>query len=279
MYFCTYFDSNYISKGIICNHTLYQQNKNAILFVLCLDNEVYKIVSNLKNVIPIKLIELENQFPELVAVKHSRLLKEYYATISPILPLYIFNNFNYVDLLYYTDADIAFWNDPIEIEKVMKDYSLMVVDHGFEPPRAGVRFNVGILGYRNDKSCREFLLWWKERCLEWCKWETLPNGMCADQGYLNILHDSPNKFKNHLSCPHPGINMGPWNIAKYKITKKNNIPIINEKYNLICYHYHEFRFINNNSYYPTGWKHTESDKKIIYEPYFELMKKFMSGKL
>jgi len=278
MYFCTYFDSNYFNKGLVCNYTLHKQDKNSILFILCLDDNVYNISSKLNNVILIKLKDLENQFPELVTIKHTRLLKEYYATISPILPLYIFNNFSYINTLYYTDADIAFWSDPNEIEQVMGDYSLMVVDHGFEPPRSGVRFNVGILGYRNDNYCKEFLLWWKERCLEWCKWETLPNGMCADQGYLNILYDTPNKFQNHLSCPHPGINMGPWNIAKYKITKENNKLIVNDKYNLICYHYHEFRILEN-SYYPTGWKHTQSDKKIIYDPYFELMKLSISGKL
>lgn len=275
MYLCTYFDSKYADKGWVCNYTLHKQDPNAILFILCFDENVYNHAKKLNKVIPIKLKDLEKQFPELVAIKYTRQLKEYYATISPILPLYIFNNFD-VDLLFYTDADMAFWSNPQEMINVIGNYSLMVVDHGFEPPRAGVRFNVGILGYRNDTQCKDFLLWWKDSCIKWCKWTTLSNGMCADQGYLNIIHDEPNKFKNTLSCPHPGINMGPWSIAKHIITKDDNKLIVDGRYNLICYHYHEFRMINNMNYYPTGWAHTLSDRNLIYEPYFKLIQKSRS---
>ena len=183
------------------------------------------------------------------------------------------------DLVFYTDADMAFWSDPTEILDVLGDKSLMVVDHGFEPPRSNVRFNVGILAYRNDEYCREFLEWWFQKCLEWCKWVTMPDGRCADQGYLNILHDEPNRFKNHLSCPHPGINTGPWNIGKYVITERDGAPVINDHYNLICYHYHEFKVTGLNSYFPTGWKHTDSDRKIIYDTYFSLIQKSMKGNL
>jgi len=279
MYLCTYFDSAYAAKGWVCNYTLHQQDPEATLFILCFDEAVYNKAKTLSGVIPIRLDALEKRFPELVAVKPTRLLKEYYATISPILPLYIFENYNHVETLFYTDADIAFWSAPQEMKEVMGDSSLMVVDHGFEPPRSGVRFNVGILGYRNDADCEEFLLWWKDRCLEWCKWTTLPNGMCADQGYLNTLHDEPEKFKNVLSCPHPGINMGPWNIAKHKITQDENGLLVDGQYNLICYHYHEFRMIGSTDYYPTGWAHTISDRHLIYEPYFKLMQQSMAGEL
>jgi hypothetical protein len=279
MYLCTYFDSLYVDKGLVCSHTLKIQNPNSKLFVLCLDNHVYNKTSKLSNVIPIKLSDFEKHFPELMNAKHNRSNIEYYATMSPFFPLYIFEKFSFVDVLFYTDADMAFWSDPVEMLEIVGDKSLMVVDHGFEPPRSGVRFNVGILAYRNDNYCREFLDWWKARCLEWCKWVTLPNGMCADQGYLNIIHDKPSKFRNTLTCPHPGINMGPWNIAKYKITRDGSLLKINNTYNLICYHYHEFKIINMGLYYPTGWKHSKSDRELIYEPYFSLIKRSISGTL
>jgi hypothetical protein len=279
MYFCTYFDAHYLVKGLVCNHTIHQYQPNSTLFILCLDEVVYNKVKELSGVIPIKLEEIEEKYPELLSVKHSRCLKEYYATISPILPLYIFHNYKEVDVLFYTDADIAFWSDPEEMLEIFGDFSLMVTDHGFEPPRANVRFNVGILAYRNDKYCNQFLEWWKEKCLEWCKWETLPNGMCADQGYLNILHDEPEKFKNVLSCPHFGINLGPWNIGKHKIyTKNNKIKIDNDRCNLICYHYHEFMLLENG-YFSTGWPHTKDDKITIYDPYFNLIQKVMNNVL
>ena len=139
----------------------------------------------------------------------------------------------------------------------------------------GVRFNVGILGYRNDNNCREFLEWWRDKCMKWCKWTTTNDGKCADQGYLNILHDEPNRFKNHLSCPHPGINYGPWKLGKHLFMEKNGKKIIDGRYNLICYHYHEFNLIDENTYFATGWKHSKNEKDTIYEPYFNLIRKYL----
>jgi hypothetical protein len=228
------------------------------------------------SVIPIKISDVERQFPELLIVKSQRKSNEYYATTSPILPLYIFNNYHFVDTLFYTDADIAFWTNQNEMEEVFGEYSLMITDHGFEPPRSGIRFNVGVLGYRNDKYCREFLEWWKDRCIEWCYWVTTPDGKCADQGYLNIVYDQPDKFKNTLICPHPGINMGPWNVIKYDISSVDGKPTVDDGYNLICYHYHQFELIGN-SYKSTSWKTNGDIEKFIYVPYFELMRKIIKG--
>lgn len=271
MNFCTYFNSNYDYKGWICYNTLLKKDKNLTLYILCLDEKIYKEAKKKKNVVAIKLNEIEDYFQNLKIAKKNRTLNGYIFTLSPYLPLYIFNKYN-CNTLFYTDADMAFWGDPYEILHTFSDYSLMACDHGLEPPYPAGRFNVGILGYRNDKNCKEFLNWWKDRCFEWCEATTLKPGMCGDQGYLNILHDEPNKFKNFLSCPHPGINYGPWDIAKHNLTKNENNIIIDNKYNLICYHYHEFKLIKGG-YYPTGWKHSKNDKKLIYDIYYELIKK------
>jgi len=270
MNFCTYFDSNYLQRGLACYHTLNDFLKNKLKFyVICCDDKVKEVMGKFENIQVITLQEMEDYYPDLLSVKNKRISKEYFATMSPILPMFVFDKYN-CETLYYTDADMAFWSDPEEIADVFGDKSLMVTDHGFEPPRAGIRFNVGILGYRNDSYCREFLDWWAKRCIEWCYWITTNDGKCGDQGYLNILHDQPDLFKNHFSCPHPGINLGPWNVIKHKVAEKDGTPILDDKYNLICYHYHQFELINN-SYKPTSWKINEDIKKFIYEPYFKLM--------
>jgi hypothetical protein len=269
--FCTYFDTNYAEKGWVCYHTLIKQNSNIMLYLLALDQNVYNQAFNKKNVTVISLSEIENFCPELLKIKDQRQLKEYYATISPILPLYIFDKYR-VNKVYYTDADMAFWSDPQEIDNIMNNYSLMVCDHGFEPPRCKIRFNVGILGYSNDYNCIEFLKWWKDKCIEWCFWITLPDGRMGEQGYLNILHDDPNKFKNVLSCPQPGVNFGPWSFGLHSLSKQNDKILVDKKYNLVTFHYHEFRKINDNLYYPTGWKHSLKDKELIYDPYFNIMR-------
>lgn len=242
---------------------------------MCLDDKIYEQAESKPNVIPLLLKDIESNFPELIKAKNNRELKEYYATLSPILPLFIFNRYD-VDLLYYTDADIAFWSNPLKLNDIIGSHSIMVVDHGFEPPRANIRFNVGILGYRNDQYCKEFLNWWKQKCLEWCKWKTMPDGRFADQGYLNILHNSK-QFKNVLEVNpiKSGVNLAPWNGGMCEI---NEGPKINGKTDVVCYHYHEFRLVNND-YYPTGWKLNKGFITHIYEPYFRLIKKYQAGKL
>jgi hypothetical protein len=280
MDFCTYFDSAYAAKGWVCHRTLVEQSPSSRLFVLALDDRILAQAKGLvdRGVVPITLSDIESYCPALLSVKGTRQPKEYYATITPIMPMFIFDKFG-TQTVFYTDADMAFWNVPEEIAEVMGAHSLMVTDHGFEPPRAGVRFNVGILGYRNDVNCREFLEWWRDRCLEWCEWRTMPDGRCADQGWLNVLHDQPDRFKNVLSCPHPGINLGPWGIGRHTITLADGRLNIDGKHNLVCFHYHEFRMLGSDSYYPTGWKHTANDRRFVYDPYFALMAKATRGAL
>lgn len=270
MYFCTYFDSNYLSKGKVCYTTLKTLDPDLCLFIVCLDERTFKEASVWPNVKPVLVSDLEEFHPNLLMAKSNRQPKEYYATLTPVLPLYIFHKYPKVDLLFYTDADIAFWSDPSEMIRIMDNYSIMVTDHGFEPPRNNVRFNVGILGYRNDEKCKSFLEWWRDRCIEWCYWITMPDGRMADQGYLNKLHENYSTY-NALNCPHPGINLGPWNIGKHFTVEIQGRKIVDGQYNLICYHYHEFRLVGD-SYYPTGWAHTQNDKAVIYEPYFKLIK-------
>lgn len=272
MYLCTYFDQNYLDKGKVCHTSLSSLLSTFCLFVVCLDEKTYNEVTLWPNTKTIRLSDLETFWPDLLSAKKNRQLKEYYATLTPILPLYIFEKFSEVEILFYTDADIAFWSNPLEMIDVMGNYSIMVTDHGFEPPRSNVRFNVGILGYRKDDKCKSFLEWWRDRCIEWCYWITMPDGRMADQGYLNKLHEDYAMY-NALNCPHPGINLGPWNIAKHVVEEIDSKKVVDKKFNLICYHYHEFRLIGTNSYYPTGWAHSQSDKTIIYEPYFKIIKK------
>lgn len=270
MDFITYFDQNYMNKGLVCHKTIMQWSPDSTLYILCLDDIVYNKVKTLKNVVPIKQSEIEEHFPQLLTIKGTRLAKEYYATQTPFLPLYVFDKFG-PEVITYTDADMAFFSEPEEILDVFGDHSIMACDHGFNPPRSGVRFNVGILCYRNDEKCRKFLNWWGDKCLKYCKWETKSDGSCADQGWLGILHYEGEKY-NFISCPHEGINYAPWKLPTHSSSKNGDKILIDNKYTLICYHYHEFK-LTLGGYFPTGWKTSKNDLELIYEPYYKMIKK------
>jgi len=279
MNFCAYFDRNYLDRALVCRHTLLQHRPDAHFYTLCFDEESFAEMDALPSTTAIRLEEVEGYLPKLLQAKGNRQPKEYYATMSPILPRFLFDRFG-LEKVFYTDADMMFFSDPAQIDEAFGDSSIMVSDHGFEPPRAGIRFNVGILGYRNDERCRRFLEWWSERCIEWCYWVTTKDGKMADQGYLNILHDEPDRFPGWLSCPHPGVNLGPWNGWRYSLSMSpEGQVLLDGKWPLVCYHYHEFRMLPDGRYHPTGWKLSKGALGWIYDPYAKLVAEAMNGGL
>lgn len=278
MTFCSLFNKGkYAAEGWVCHYTIRKHIPDAKFYVFCMDDETLKQAQRLrlKGVIPISLQELEQKYPQVKAVKSSRAFKEYIVTYKPFLPEYIFDRFG-ENKLVFADSDIAFWGNPNEIFDEMGECSFLVKDHGFEPPRSAGRFNVGLLAYKNDRNCREWLKWWQDCCVEWCKWRA-ENGKFAEQGYLNILHDQPQKFKGVAIPAHPGINLAPWNIMKHQISKENGKLLVDGK-TLICYHYHEFE-IAGDTYHPTGWTLPSNARPLLYDPYFRLVKKSYANKL
>ncbi len=282
MDFCTYFDSGYLAKAMVCRHTLMAQTP-ARLFVLCLDDHVEAVVSGWTDAVAIPLADIEAWRPSLLKVKPNRQRKEYYATITPVLPQFLFENFG-IAKVFYTDADMAFWSPAEEIDEAMGGGSLLVTPHENPVAVAGGaggagHFNVGILGYRSDRNCLEFLRWWEERCLEWCEWRALPDGRCADQGYLSILHAQPNRFAGVVANPSPGINLGPWNLAMHRTEIREGRLLLDGTHNLVCYHYHGYKNVAGKCANDTGWHVSDWNMDNIYRPYHEMILMASENKL
>jgi hypothetical protein len=248
------------------------------MFILALDDNVEKVASSMKNVTVISLREIEAYCPNLLAVKSKRQKKEYYATITPIFPQFIIN-MKGMNELYYVDSDIAFWSAPEEMESVMGHESLLVTPHENPATKPGGFFNVGILGYRNDGNCRNFLKWWEKKCIKWCRWEARSDGRCADQGYLNVLQEDPARFPRVKISDHPGINIGPWNIAMHELGVENENLTLDSKINLICYHFHGFKKMGEGYINDTGWNVPDNAMRNIYDPYNELINKAERGEI
>ncbi len=272
MDFCTYFDSAYAVKAKVCHHTLISNSSSVRLFVLCMDDVVASLVSKWSNVIPIMLKDIEEYSPSLLSIKGSRQPKEYYATITPILPQFLFDSFG-INTVFYTDADMAFFSPVDEISIEMGNNSLLVTPHENPIAIAGGAgfFNVGILGYRNSPDGISFLKWWEERCLEWCEWRALPDGRCADQGYLSIIHNNPNKFSGVKVSTHPGINLGPWNLFMHPTSSSSGKMVLDCRHNLICYHFHGYKDVGGKCVNDTGWEVSPWNMSNIYEPYHNMI--------
>jgi hypothetical protein len=249
-YFCTYFDRNYLVRGLTLYRSLLKHAEPFTLWVLCFDDFTYTVLSNLNqpNLKPIKLSDFENDDTALLKAKENRSTVEYYFTCSPSLLLYILNKWPEVDVLSYLDADLFFYSAPDPIYREFGDASILIIPHR-HPAEAqhleksfGI-YNVGLLTFRNDQYALECLQWWRERCLEWC-YDRIEDGRFADQKYLD---DWPTRFQRVVVLQHKGANLAPWNWMNYKIEMRNGSTTVDGQ-PLIFYHFHGLKVLSKRLY-------------------------------
>ena len=93
-FFCTYFDHNYLPYGMTLFSSLCDSGIDFELFVLCLSSECYERLTGVDpRLTPIELEALESWDSELKATQSNRSRTEYIFTISPCLPLFLFEKF------------------------------------------------------------------------------------------------------------------------------------------------------------------------------------------
>ena len=268
-YFTTYFDKNYLSRGLVHIHSLKEQKVDFQLFVLALDEFVFDFFckEHTDCVTPIKLTELENYDKELFAIKETRSKVEYYFTITPCLVLYVIEKFSYIDMITYTDADIYFFDSPKRIFDAMGDNSVVVIPHHFskknEWGNVYGKYNVVFNTFKRDKDGLFCLKWWRENCIEWCYDELdEENERFADQKYIEkfpIISDKVFVFDK------PTANLAPFNLDNVEFDYRNNTYIVNKE-KLVFYHFHYLKRVNEyfyEVYYPAGWLKEYFDIKAV----------------
>lgn len=236
---CTYFDVNYLSRGLALYRSMRRWQPDATLWVLCLDEATFEVLQalDLSSLGLVRLRDVENRYPELLSVKSERRLIEYYFTLSPHWPSYVLETCPGVDRLVYADADIRFFSPVVPVFDEMGSSSVGIVEHRFPPQHkereAFGRFNVGTLFLRNDDNANVCLRWWRERCIEWC-FDRLDGDRYADQKYLD---EWPGRFAGIKIIAHRGVGVAPWNwmSGEYDLATK---PAFIGGQPLITYHFH-----------------------------------------
>ncbi|MDJ1182178.1 hypothetical protein [Roseofilum casamattae] len=268
-YFCTYFDHNYLPKGLALYQSLQRYCGEFELWVLCLSQTCHDILKTLNypNIHLIPLGELERCDRGLLSAKVNRTIVEYYFTCTPCLPLYILQNNPQIDLLTYLDSDLFFYSSLDSLYQPIGDRSIAIIEHRFSPDRLSLKqygiYNVGWLSFRRDRAGIECLQWWREKCIEWCYDVPEPTRF-ADQKYLD---DWPERFPGVVVIDHKGANVSHWNTENYKIyTAKQQIMV--DEMPLIFFHFHAFKAYQNGfeitSLNP-GFQFTSSRDRAIFE--------------
>ncbi len=273
-YFCTYFDANYLTRGLALHRSLVAHAGEFELTVLCMDaaTEIALRAQALPQVRLLPVAELTGRYPALAAAQADRTKLEFYFTCTSWLMQHLLPKLPAGELLTYLDADLYFFSSPQPIYEEIGAASVAITPHRFPASLAHLerygKFNVGWVSFRHDATGQSCAADWAAKCAEWC-FNLLEADRYADQKYLDAWTE---KFPGTLSLKHPGINVAPWNVKDCTVTAGKQGLRINRR-PLIFYHFHALTHLGCQLYDPGLHKYdatlTPGLRKHIYLPYLQ----------
>src|SRR3954451_21625095 len=89
--YCTYFDHNYLSRGVALYRSLQRHAPGSRLWVLCLSETCYRVLLtlDLANLVAVPLADFEAADAGVAATRVSRSTIEYYFTCTPAWMLHV----------------------------------------------------------------------------------------------------------------------------------------------------------------------------------------------
>ncbi len=276
-HFCTYFDQYFLARGLALYESLRQHCPGFQLWVLCLDDFTWELLSALR--LPalrlIALAEFERRNPDLLKVKANRNRLEYYFTCSPVLPAHVFDTAPEVEQVTYLDADLCFFTNPEPIFSAMADKSIAILGHHYSEVNrhfadsAGI-YNVSWLSFRRNPEAFDCLTRWRKKCLEWC-YDWADAGRNADQKYLDPW---PQQYRGLVVIPQIGAGVAPWNVDQYRLSQTaGQLSVDGEP--LYFYHFAGLSQVNPWVYNPNlshfQARLTAPLKEWVYTPYILLL--------
>ena len=271
-HYCTYFDANYLPRGILLIRSLLLHDPSAVIHVLCLDETTTTALSLILPTISlISLPTLLATDPEFAEARNNRTQIEWYFTATSCLVNYLLNSNPEIESLVYLDADLYFYESPEFLIDEARNSSVQIIEHRFSPHLASLetfgRFNVGWIGFKNSEEGLSVVADYRKKCLEWC-FDRLEDDRFGDQKYLEKW---PKDFPNCCVSQILGANVAWWNMGKW-IPKKFDKRIFVSENLLIFYHFQEIKRSPDGTY-STKKDVTEYGPyyEMIYAPYIEAM--------
>lgn len=270
-YFCTYFDSRYLSRGLALYRSLLRHAGDFELWILCFDQLVHDalLALQLSQVRLVSLDEFERGDEELLATKGTRSSVEYLFTCTPSWPLYVLARNEHIDVLGYLDADLYFFSSPESVYEELEGGSLLITAHDFPTDLTWHeqygRFNVGLMLFRRDECALAALSWWRERCLDWC-YDRVEDGRFADQKYLDQW---PALFSGTRVMSKPSGAIAPWNWMNYEISWTRDHILVNGE-GLVTFHFQSVSVHYRRVYTTTLSEYRRMPGRLrrhIYGPY------------
>lgn len=267
MNYCTYFDKNYLSRGLALYHSLLKNCDSFHLYIVAFDDFTYNFfqAKKLKYITCISLNDFEDE--KLKKVKNKRSKVEYLWTCTPSIILFFIKKFN-LKLCIYIDADIYFFSNPKNIIK-NNNFSTIITSHNYHPQydqtKTSGKFCVQYVAFKNTSNSLKILDWWRKKCLKWC-FNRVEDNKFGDQKYLDSWEK---KFRNVVVVDDLGVGVAPWNAKRFEFSN-GFIKYKKKKIRLVFYHFHDLKFFfNNRIAFLSSYYLDKRVKNLIYNPYIK----------
>ncbi|MFC2152106.1 glycosyltransferase [Bacteroidota bacterium] len=273
-YICTYFDYNFLSRGLALYNSIKRFHEDFVFFVLAFDEKTFEYLSKLKydNLIPISVTDYNNYFNTNPDKYDDR--KQYYFSATPNICIYLFKQFPDIDSLLYLDADVYIFSSLNPLYDEVENASIAYCPHRTHPmfnklAKNHGKYNVGVNFFKNTEIAKTCLLDWKSDCENWYK--GMPGyhlQYFSDQIFLDKWE---NKYSGINIIQNIGVNAAPWNAVNYIFSENNGDFYVNDK-PLVIYHFSSVKKISNKKwncntiYYFASIKNT---LRKIYKIYIE----------
>ena len=200
LYYCTLFDSNYISKGIALYLSLERHTDDFLLYVMAMDRKCEKMLKNMDFAhMHVECIE-DIETGSLLEAKQNRSRAEYCWTCGSVVTEHFFRT-RMLPEITYLDSDLMFFCSPKCVDNELKkaNASVGLTPHFINNTIFGV-YCVQYVYFKRDEDGEKCLNWWKNECLKWC-YSKLEDGKYGDQKYLDYMK---NMFSNVYAIENRG---------------------------------------------------------------------------
>jgi len=244
--FCTIVSGEYICQGLAMYNSIKRHTPEFHLWILCVDELVYNLLEQL-DLEKVTLLSLDNIVDEkLSKVKQKRNLDEFCWTLKASLLSYLLNNHWNLESIVYVDADLYFFTDASVIFRDWGEGSVYVTKLGLSSKWAKKvgKYSSGLIGIKRDDVGGECLEYWKRKCIDWC-YDKFDEQRWRDQKYIEEWENIAGSAL--VVSENSGINLGPWNITKGKVSMRNSAYYFNEA-QLALYHFSGFEVTGPKSF-------------------------------
>jgi len=269
--FCTLFDSNYLSRGLVMYRSLVATGADFHLYIYAFDDLCLDILRDmgLPQITVVSMAEFENE--QLLSVKSTRTPVEYCWTCTSHIIGHALSTYH-LDEITYLDADMFFYASPALLldEFHRSGASVLLTEHRYsfvynQSKKSGI-YCIQFITFRNDERGLSALTWWQDRCLEWC-FAYVEDGKFGDQKYLD---DWQTRFIGVHVLEHVGGGVAPWNIQRYSLQKEGEQHRVGGQ-QLIFYHFHGYKFYGDGTLNLGDYWLRSSVIDMLYRPYSRLV--------